>query len=378
MATRTAVEQEFTASLEVGRAIPGPAGPMGPAGPQGETGPAGADGADGADGTPKDIADEGTLLTRRDTLNFTGAGVTATDDGTRINVTIPGASGGHIIAEEGSALTARPTLNFIGSGVTAADDSANNRTNVTIAGSSGGIAYGLWADRAALANSDGKAALFSDSPYQAVNVSGSLKYFYQGMEVIPPPALAGWTLQNFTAGSAATEEGGTIVLRRSPQATNDVFACLTRALGTGSNFECEAGFDLLLPKGVESNSDAGFALRDGATGKLVAYRNFHDGMIYLSLLNGADNQHLSHYVSTIQCYTMRLPGPQVFLRFKDDGTNRLWQIGTSPRDYETFFVQGRTTGLTHTHACLYVSCTGTTPPEPRTRLRLFHYRDVPA
>jgi|KBSMisStandDraft_5_1062788.scaffolds.fasta_scaffold142264_2 hypothetical protein len=40
------------------------------------------------------------------------------------------------VQDEGSALTARPALNFTGSSVTATDDAANNRTNVTIAGGS--------------------------------------------------------------------------------------------------------------------------------------------------------------------------------------------------------------------------------------------------
>lgn len=47
-----------------------------------------------------------------------------------------GSGGGHTIAEEGSALTARTTLNFIGNAVTAADDAGNSRTNVTIASAS--------------------------------------------------------------------------------------------------------------------------------------------------------------------------------------------------------------------------------------------------
>ena len=170
MATRTAVEQEFTASLSVGTPIPGPPGPqgpMGPAGPQGETGPAGPAGADstvpgppgpkgdtgatgpqgpqgepGPAGTGIVIADEGSSLTVRPVLNFTGTGVTASDDAgnNRTNVSIPGASGGHIIAEEGTPLTARATLNFTGAGVIVADDAANSRTSVTIPGGSAAVA----------------------------------------------------------------------------------------------------------------------------------------------------------------------------------------------------------------------------------------------
>lgn len=55
------------------------------------TGPAGADGADAALST---IEDEGSSLTQRSTMNFTGAGVTATDSGGKTVVNIPGGSGG--------------------------------------------------------------------------------------------------------------------------------------------------------------------------------------------------------------------------------------------------------------------------------------------
>lgn len=45
-----------------------------------------------------------------------------------------GGGGGHIVQDEGSALTQRASLNFTGAGVTATDNSANNRTNITIPG----------------------------------------------------------------------------------------------------------------------------------------------------------------------------------------------------------------------------------------------------
>lgn len=120
---------------------PGPAGPPGAdstvPGPPGATGPAGPAGATGATGPPGfgTVQDEGVALTQRSIVNFTGAGVTATDDAanSRTVVTIAGSTAGHVIAEEGSALTARPTLNFIGSEVTASDDAGNSRTNITVA-----------------------------------------------------------------------------------------------------------------------------------------------------------------------------------------------------------------------------------------------------
>jgi hypothetical protein len=56
------------------------------------SGGGGAPGADGADGQPRQVQDEGSDLTIRDKVNFTGAGVTATDNSGagRTDVTIPG------------------------------------------------------------------------------------------------------------------------------------------------------------------------------------------------------------------------------------------------------------------------------------------------
>lgn len=84
---------------------------------------------------------DGTAQTFRATYNFTGPGVTVSDDSVnnRSNIDIPGGTGGgggsaHIIQEEGSTLTARSRLNFRGVASTATDDSANDRTNVDIRG----------------------------------------------------------------------------------------------------------------------------------------------------------------------------------------------------------------------------------------------------
>jgi hypothetical protein len=79
----------------------GPAGPAGPAGsagsagavgPAGPAGPEGPVGATGATGQPRQIQDEGTDLTVRPKVNFTGSAVTATDDAAnnRTNVVISG------------------------------------------------------------------------------------------------------------------------------------------------------------------------------------------------------------------------------------------------------------------------------------------------
>ena len=83
------------------------------------------------------VQDEGTPLNQNaTTLNFVGAGVTATGGGDTKTITIPGGGGGITgitIEDEGTVLaTEATTLNFVGAGVTATGDTAEK--TITIPG----------------------------------------------------------------------------------------------------------------------------------------------------------------------------------------------------------------------------------------------------
>lgn len=81
------------------------------------------------------VEDEGTPLTQRTNVNFTGAGVTAADAGGKTVVTIPATAttDGHIIQDEAVDVTPqRARLAFRGAGVAAAD--TGSRTAVDIPG----------------------------------------------------------------------------------------------------------------------------------------------------------------------------------------------------------------------------------------------------
>lgn len=89
------------------------------------------------------VQDEGVALVKRAKINFTGGGVTATDnpgaERTDVTITTGGGSAYATIQDEGASVTQRAVLNFIGSGVTAVDNPGATRTDITI--SSGGSAY---------------------------------------------------------------------------------------------------------------------------------------------------------------------------------------------------------------------------------------------
>jgi len=79
--------------------------------------------------------DEGTTLTSTTaSLNFVGSGVTATNSGNDVTVTINGGSGsGHTIENSGTPLATESNLNFT-SGLKASDDAGNSATKVEIDG----------------------------------------------------------------------------------------------------------------------------------------------------------------------------------------------------------------------------------------------------
>lgn len=86
----------------------GPQGPQGDPGPQGSTGAQGSQGATGPQGPPLAVQDEGAALAQRASLDFTGAGVTATDDSAnnRTVVTIPGSAVASVFSRSGAVVAA--------------------------------------------------------------------------------------------------------------------------------------------------------------------------------------------------------------------------------------------------------------------------------
>ncbi len=81
------------------------------------------------------IQEEGVNLAQRSTLDFTGAGVTASDTGAKTLVSIPGATGvaGYAtVKDEGTGLPQRTVLNFTGAGVTSSDVAGETQVTVPV------------------------------------------------------------------------------------------------------------------------------------------------------------------------------------------------------------------------------------------------------
>ena len=79
------------------------------------------------------VQEEGTNLTKRNTLNFIGSTVMATDDAAnnRTNVTVIHPESYNTVQDEGVNLPQRTTINFVGAGVNAFDYAGVTTVNIT-------------------------------------------------------------------------------------------------------------------------------------------------------------------------------------------------------------------------------------------------------
>lgn len=197
--------------------------------------------ADGAVGTTQladlavttgKLADGAATVTKIGATGTPGATTFLRGDGTWA---VPaGGSGGHTIQDEGTALAARGSLDFVGAGVTATDDAANNRTVVTIPGG-GGSAGGLFV----AAVGDGTATVYTvthnlgtrdldvtvrqtASPYELVDATVRAATLNTvEVEFVSPPAANAYTVIVDAGGGAggggaalAVQDEGTTLAQR--------------------------------------------------------------------------------------------------------------------------------------------------------------------
>lgn len=147
-------------------------------------------------GSGHTIQDEGGDLASEPKLNFTGAGVTCTDNaGVSTDCAIPGGSG-HTIQEEGSDLAAEPKLNFLGSTITCVDN-AGVSTDCTISGASSHnlLDGSVHPDTVAHTVAQGEFVIGNATPkwdYLAANTTGTKKFLSETSSV------ASWVTIAFT------------------------------------------------------------------------------------------------------------------------------------------------------------------------------------
>ena len=138
-----------------------------------------------------------------------GDNLDVTDEGAgtiRVDATAGGTGGtGHTIRDEGTALAARASLDFVGAGVTATDNPAGDKTLVTIPGGGATVSYGTTLPASPV---DGQEAIVVDS-ITAPTYQWRLRYnagstsIYKWESLGGPPTYSEWA----TGGSVSIASG---------------------------------------------------------------------------------------------------------------------------------------------------------------------------
>lgn len=160
------------------------------------------------------VEDEGTpVLSPATTLNFVGAGVTATDAGSGVaRITIPGGIAGLTFEDEGTPIGGNPhaVVNFVGAGVTATN--VGGVATVTIPGTLASL--GIQSYRYVATGSEDPLGFpiplqtgRADANYNAVAVAGDTTEDYT---IQNPPS--GYTNTQFTCVTGTAPAAGDILL----------------------------------------------------------------------------------------------------------------------------------------------------------------------
>lgn len=175
-------------------------------------------------------------------VNFSSGNGTVPGGTTDTNVTLFKAGASTVpVQDEGTTLTARSKINFIGTGVAAVDDPANDRTNVTVAGS----------DITSLsASAPDKIAWEYPSGTDVVELYGLDTA--AGLVAVANDNFNTNTLSNYTQESAWTWSGSDIsIFNSTSRLVNNAFAAVgdtarvtvrAKASGTGSGQIIGVGF----------------------------------------------------------------------------------------------------------------------------------------
>ena len=164
----------------------------------------------GGGGSSLSVKDEGSALsTAATTLNFVGAGVVASGTGAEKTITISGGGSGITVQDEGSSLsTVGTTLNFVGSGVTASGTGATK--TITISGGGGSSSSADFGGQFTSDTGNGSTTTFT-SPV-STNLANNIIVSVDGIMQRP---TTDYTVSGTTVTFGTAPPSGTAVLVRS-------------------------------------------------------------------------------------------------------------------------------------------------------------------
>ena len=274
-------------------------GEPGPAGPQGEPGAPGPEGPPGPEGIPLIV------------------------NGAVIGDASSGGSPPLTIQDEGAALPLEAALNFTGAGVTVTDDAANGRTNVVIASSSGGVSS-LTVAAFDAATSGGtvqgglSAVFLSDGLYQCVWNGAAWEYYHAGQRVYRP-VNGDFSWLNQSTSSVTTTSGG--IYLHQPFGAAQLLAIRTKA-APATPYVITAK---IVPNIISSdNMNVGICVNDGVKAVTLGIMHWSGGL-YVQV------EHFNSFASLGAAPLSRggyhaVGWTSIWLRIADNGTNHIMSV----------------------------------------------------
>ena len=322
----------FTVSPEMlaGDLIPGPAGP--PGADSTVPGPPGAPGAPGPEGIP--------LVVNGDVIGDASSG----------------GSPPLTIQDEGAALAWYPALNFTGAGVAVSVDAPNNRHNVVIAGSSGGISsLTVAAFDAATSGGTVQGGLthvrMNDGLYECIWNGSAWEYYFASRRVRRPVDSA-FSWINQSTSTVTTTSGG-VYLHQPATATQ--YMAIRKRAAPATPYIVTA---LMIPNAHPTGQMAfGLTIGDG-TKQTTFSIGFSGGVVIM-------NERWNSFSSWDGIYAnpefKDFPlGAPVYLRMADDGANRKSSISFDGFNFRQWHTVSRTDFVTGTEVGFWVKAQNAT------------------
>lgn len=281
------------------------------------------------------VQDEGSAVAGapHSTMNFVGAGVTATNAGGGVaTITIPGGSG-LTIEDEGATVTGGPhtALNFVGAGVSVANAGGGEAT-VTISGGGGG-------------NAEGRA------------------------HVVPTLSAFTWVNQG---SAAANDRAYGIVMKEA--ARNTVNLRLLVKAAPSTPYEIIARHRLSGRNA--SNGLCGLCWRESASGKITTVTTL-GGRAMPSLRQTVHNwTNPTTFSSAPFDETDRSNALAEWIRIRDDGATRYFDVSVGGDDWHTLYSVARTTHLTPDQVGFFLEPNNATAPAGEHQLLILSWEQI--
>jgi hypothetical protein len=236
------------------------------------------------------------------------------------------------VQANGTEVSNRRVLNFTGATVT--DDATNGRVNVAVPG----VSTGSTAARPAA--SAGGIYLPNDNLTVDLSDRSTWRSYGPIFPIARPPAAANWTTVNYGVGDSLNDTAaglGMTVARHS----SDWFRLAARPLGSPP-YTVTAAMLSIYPATNAARSN--LCLRDSVSGKQINFGPIYvgfDQQLYVTQMSGPTS-FSSHQLQT----NFGLLAPMVFLRISDDGTTRSYSIGVDGVTFDVVRTEATGTWLT--------------------------------